>query len=379
MSLAVQGVVAFELTGRNRSVGIVIAAQGISQGLLGPVGGALADRFAKKTVVLACQLLIAAVFGALTALVVADLITILLLSLGSFVIGAAFSFLGPARNAWVVELVEKGRSGNAIALTQIALNASRILGPVIAAVVLGIAALGTGSAFATMSLFYVIAVAMTLSLPTVKPQVQAERNSVLGDITEGVRVVANHPSLRFLIPSYLLVIMTGFGYITVLPGLVSNELGREPRDITTILAVAAVGGLMVSVFVAAIADSRFAIKIYWLAGISFGAALAASAASPDFPALVITMLLVGVTSGAFQTLSIAIVSGLTPQQYLGRVLSLTFLGFAASNLFSFPFGVVADAAGERLALGGAGIAIAMIALGFGIASALAPKGLPPSR
>ena len=76
MSLAVQGVVAFELTGRNRSVGIVIAAQGISQGLLGPVGGALADRFAKKTVVLACQLLIAAVFGALTALVVADLIKI---------------------------------------------------------------------------------------------------------------------------------------------------------------------------------------------------------------------------------------------------------------------------------------------------------------
>ena len=370
MSLAVQGVVAFELTGQNRSVGIVIAAQGISQGLLGPLGGALADRFAKKLVVLICQALIAVVFGALTALVIADMITILLLSLGSFVIGAAFSFLGPARNAWVVELVEKGRSGNAIALTQIALNASRILGPVFAAVVLGVAALGTGGAYAAMSLFYVTAVVMTLSLPMTRPESTGSRASVLADIADGVRVVLGHRTLRFLIPSYLLVIMTGFGYITVLPGLVNNELGRDPRDITTVLAVAAVGGLLASVLVAAIADSRFAFRVYWLSGICFGASLALSAAAPAFPLLVIGMFFVGLTSGGFQTLCTAIVSNLAPPQYLGRVLSLTFLGFAASNLFSFPFGVLADVAGERIALGGAGVAIATIAISFALASVI---------
>lgn len=373
MSSAVQGVVAFELTGRNRAVGLVVAAQGLSQGLLGPIGGAMADRLSRKRLVLACQLVITVAFAALAALVATDLVTILLLSLGSFAIGAAFSFLGPARNAWVVELVEPGRRGNAIALTQVALNASRIIGPLLAAAVLGVAALGTGGAYGTMTVLYVLAIAATVSLASGGRPARHGAESVTADIMLGIRYVLTHPRLRFLVPSYLLVIMTGFGYITVLPGLVSNELGRDPRAITAVLAVNAVGGLAASVAVAGIADSPFATRAYSAACIAFGLALVGSALAPSYLVLTGAMLLVGAGSGGFQTLNGALVSTLAAPEYLGRVMSITFLGFAASNLFSFPFGILADAIGERPALTMAGSAVVAITLIFAMLEGLASR------
>jgi len=373
MSSAVQGVVAFELTGRNRAVGFVVAAQGLSQGLLGPVGGAMADRLSRKRVVLACQLVITVAFAALAVLVATDLVTIVLLSLGSFAIGAAFSFLGPARNAWVVELVEPGRRGNAIALTQVALNASRIIGPLLAAAVLGVAALGAGGAYGTMTLLYVGALAATVSLASGGRPARQGQRSVTSDIALGIRYIAGHPRLRFLVPSYLLVIMTGFGYITVLPGLVSNELGRDPRAITAVLAVNAIGGLAASVTVAGIADSPLATRAYTGACIAFGLALVASSMAPSYVALTGAMLFVGAGSGGFQTLNGALVSTLAEPEYLGRVMSITFLGFAASNLFSFPFGILADAIGERPALTMTGSAVVVITVIFTILEGFASR------
>jgi nitrate/nitrite transporter NarK len=58
MATAVQSVVAFDLSGNNRAVGFVIFAQGIAQMVLGPFGGALADRMSKKFLISACQLVI---------------------------------------------------------------------------------------------------------------------------------------------------------------------------------------------------------------------------------------------------------------------------------------------------------------------------------
>ncbi|MFP6623050.1 MAG: MFS transporter, partial [Myxococcota bacterium] len=57
MSTVVQSVVAFRLTGSNSAVGFVVFAQGIAMFLLGPLGGAMADRLPKRRVIASCQLL----------------------------------------------------------------------------------------------------------------------------------------------------------------------------------------------------------------------------------------------------------------------------------------------------------------------------------
>ncbi len=349
MSTVVQAVVAFDLSGNNRAVGFVVFAQGIAQLALGPLGGALADRLSKKTVILTCQLVIMVSFFVVGVLIATDAITVAYLAIGSFVIGVAFSFLGPSRQAFMMELVEDHKRGNAVALSQVALNASRILAPLIAGALLAVGALGPEVAFIGMGLLYVGAITTTFLLPDSRPPAAANR-SVFGDIATGIGYVARHSQLRLLVSSYILVIMFGFTYVTVLPGFVENELGHDPESITFLLGVNAIGGLGASLGVAALADSKHARMIYSTMCLVFGLSVIGMALAPSYAVLAAVMFIGGIGGGGFQTLNGAIVSHLTHPDYFGRVVSLTFLAFASSSMVALPVGFLADGIGERQTL-----------------------------
>jgi predicted MFS family arabinose efflux permease len=243
----------------------------------------------------------------------------------------AFSFLGPARQGLMVEFVGPARRGNAIALSQVALNASRILAPFIAAAALNIRGVGAAGAFFIMTALYVGAMACTVALPATRP-VSSQRPAVLGEIWGGIRYVARTPGIRILVPSYVLVIMCGFPYVSVLPGLVANEFGREASEITWLLTVNAIGGLATSLAVASLADSPRAPAIYTAMCLVFGVALIALGVAPSYALLFVPMFFVGAAGGGFQTLNGALVSHLADPAYFGRVVSLTFLAFAASSV-----------------------------------------------
>lgn len=372
MSTVVQSVVAFDLTGNNSSVGVVVFAQGVAQTLLGPLGGAMADRASRRKVILSCQVLITAAFTFLAVLIGLDRITILLLAVGSFAIGSAFSFLGPSRQAFAIDLVGGQQRGNAMALNQVAFNSGRILGPLLGGLFLAIAFLGATGAYAGMAVIYVLAVTTTLLLPEV-PAASVQRRSIFGDIAGGVQYVARDPALRVLVLSFFIVMMIGFPYVTVLPGMLENELGRSSKDVSILYGATALGGLVASLAVAAMADSPRANTVYRAAGFGFGVSLLLAAVSPNFAILIMVMLLLGITSGAFQTLNGAIIAHVAEPAFLGRVMSLTFMAFAGFQLVALPLGVFADAAGERPALGVMGAIVCIAIVVFALLPAPAPE------
>ena len=371
MATAVQSVVAFDLSGNNRAVGFVVFAQGVAQMLLNPFGGALADRMSKKLLISICQAVITFSFAATAILIVTGHITIELLAAGSFLIGSAFSFLGPARQGLTVELVGPALRGNAIALSQVSLNASRIAGPFAAAAFLAIGALGPEGAYFFMMALYVGALLCTWRIPAT-PVAQGVRRSFLGEVSAGISYVARTPRIRGLVLAYILIIMCGFPYISVLPGLLENELDRRASDITILLVVNAIGGLIASLGVASLADSPRAPAVYTLATLVFGLALVASGVSPAFWVLVLAMFFVGFGGGGFQTLNGALVSHLTEPAYFGRVISLTFLAFAASSVIALPVGIIADAIGERWTITISGLAVLGVVAAFEFAARLRP-------
>ena len=364
MSTVVQSVVAFDLSGSNKAVGFVVFAQGIAQLALGPLGGALADRLSKKAVILTCQSTIFLAFVVLGVLVATGVIEVLYLALGSFVIGIAFSFLGPSRQAFMMELVEPSHRGNAVALSQVALNGSRILAPLIAGVMLNVGFLGAAGAFFVMGLLYIGAIANTIALPRSRRPESGSQRSVLGDIASGLSYVARTGRLRLLVLSYVLVIMFGFTYVSLLPGLVENELNRQAGSITVLLGINAVGGLIASLGVASRADSRYARAIYSSMCLVFGVSLVAVGFAPNFFVLTVAMFVVGFGAGGFQTLNGAIVSHITEPAYFGRVVSLTFLAFALSSIIALPVGFLADAAGERVTIWAMGAVVCALTLTF---------------
>lgn len=363
MSTVVQAVVAFDLSDSNSAVGFVVFAQGIAQLALGPLGGAMADRLSKKAVILACQVTIFAAFTTLGVLVATGVIEVMYLAIGSFVIGMSFSFLGPSRQAFMLELVDNSRRGNAVALSQVALNASRIVAPLIAGAMLSIGFLGAAGAFMGMGAFYIAAIICTIILPPSLPGT-GEGRSILGDIAIGLRYVRGHSQLRTLVASYVLVIMFGFTYITLLPGLLENELHRNADSITILLGANAVGGLGASIGVASQADSRHARLIYTAMCLLFGVSLLATGFAPNFLVLIVAMFFAGIGAGGFQTLNGAIVSQITEPAYFGRVISLTFLAFACSSIFALPIGALADQIGERPAIWLTGGVVCAATAGF---------------
>ncbi len=349
MSFAVNSVVAFHIARTNKAVGTVVFAQGVAMGVLAPLGGAGADRWPKRRVLALTQSAASLVFGAFAVLLALDSLTIGAMAVGSFFLGVSVSFLGPARQAFAAELVSAELRGNAVALNQVPLTGSQVLGPALAGLLLN-SAVGATGAYVLMSAFYALAALSLLPLPHSPARANAAETHVLADLAEGLRYVASHRRLRLLVTYFVCVIMLGFSYSTVLPGLVSHALGRAPEAVPPLLLMSALGGLSVTLLTARFADSGRAVTLFTLMPFVLGAGLLSLFAVPSYGFGIAAMVLVGVGFGGFQTLNSAVIVQSTEPAYFGRVFSLSMLAFAGVSLMSLPVGILADAIGERATL-----------------------------
>lgn len=355
MSTVVQAIVAFDLTGRNSAVGVVLLGQGIASAVLSPFGGAVADRASKRLINAICQTVIAAVFTTIGLLLALGQIALWHLAAGSFVIGAMFAFMGPSRQAWVVELVGEELRPNAVALNQVALNAARIWAPAIGGGMVAVAFLGAAGAYFVMGALYAATGLSLALLPPSHPTEGARDRSVLQDMAAGFRYVFNQPRLRWMLVLFFAVIVLGLSSTTVLPGLLENELGEDVEKYGLLQAVSAVGGLIASLAVAGIASSPRSLTVYASGALLGGVSLVLVGVMPSYVFVFVPMFLFGLGSGAFQTLNSAVIVVESEPAYYGRVISLTSLAFSGFMLAGLPVGVAADLWGERAALVGLGV------------------------
>jgi MFS family permease len=361
MSTTVQSVVAFDLTGANRAVGLVVFGQGLMMFTLGPLGGAFADRLPKRRVIAIAQLATTTVFFVISWAIATGHIRLFWLVAGSMVMGASFAFLGPARQSLAVELVGLELRGNAIALTQVANSACRVFGPALGGALLAWSISGASVAYAVMGLFYLSSVISVGFLPKSQVPHRERATHVFSDMLDGLRYVRGHDRLATLMLLYTLVVIVGFPHVTVLPGFVENELGRSSHDASLLFGVSAFGSTVASIAVAAMADSARAPRLLSKLAIAFGISLMVAALVPGFVSVAALLLVVGFFSGGFQTLGGAVIIRQTEPRYVGRVMSLTMLSFAGFGLMGLPVGVLADAFGERITFAVLGVVVLAIA------------------
>jgi MFS family permease len=271
------------------------------------------------------------------------------MAVGSFLIGIAVSFLGPARQALSAELVEPRLRGNAVTLNQLPLTGSQVLGPALAGALLA-APLGATLAYATMCFCYAVALLALTALPRSRARTDADETHVLKDLVDGLRYVASHRRLRLLVLYFVSVIMAGLSYNTVLPGLVEHALGLPAEKTPLLFFTGALGGMGVTFVTARFADSRHALPLFVAMPFLLAAGLFALALAPTYPLAVAAMLPVGMGFSGFQGLNAAVIVRATEPAYFGRVFSLSMLAFAGLSLLSLPIGVLADAVGERATL-----------------------------
>ena len=361
MSWIVQGVVAFEITGKNGDVGTVALGMGLATVFTAPIGGVVADRVSKRALVLVGQVLIALNFGLVGILVVTDAINIPLLVISTFVMGFVFSFVGPARQAWIGEILTGKRLSNGIALQQIAMTATRIVGPSLAAGLLAITFIGSGGTYLFMAGLMVVTLFTLWKMPPSKQLDTAGRKSPMADMKLGISHVVTRPRLALLAISFITVVMFGFSYQVILPGFLHNELDRSTADMGILLAVSGVSGLVATLAVANIATTRGAWPVLVGSAAVLGLGLIALGTAGNMAMAIVFMLVVGAGSGVFQMLNNALIVQESDPAFYGRVMALTMMAWGFNSLVGLPFGYLADAIGERATLAVMGAGVCLIA------------------
>jgi MFS family permease len=364
MQVLARGYLAFELTGKNSALGGVMLAFGLPQLILSLWGGVVADRFPKRTILFIAQSIIAANSAWLAFMIYFGLVEYWMLIVAGVVQGAGFAFVGPARQAFIGDLVGRQAIGNAVVLQQLSMNSTRVIGPSIAGAFIAIQFIGIGGVYLMTTLGFIITMLTMIHLPKGEPRPREDATSPMADIVDGLRYVRSRPQIALLILSSFAVIMIGFPYQSFLPSLAKVDYGVGAGALGFLNSAAAVGAVAATVWVASMSQNPKSWLYQPIAGILFAGSLIALALAPSYWVGIIVMVAVGGLASAFQSLNNSLTMMATDQMYTGRVQSISMMSWSLFGLAALPIGFVADHIGlrETLALQGVIVIVCLIAL-----------------
>lgn len=364
MMQVVQGVLSFDLTGKNSSVGFVAMGWGLPMLFLGPIGGALSDRFSKRMLLMFGQAAVGAIFFTIGMLYILDILTIWILFGMTALMGLTFAALMPARQAWVGDLLQGPALANGVALQQLMMNATRIVGPIAAGGLIAWAATGIGGTYLAMSSLFVVSFGLLFLMnPTSKRG--ANTSSILGDLKVGLRYTWQNREVRLMMLMFAGVVMTAFSYQQLMPGFLENSLGQPTNRVGVIFGASAVGGIILTVILTTRGVGANPLNLMLIFGALSGVSLILMALAPTFPLALVGAGLVGASSSGFQMCNQVNLMQKTDPAFFGRVMSLTMTAFGLQMAIGFPAGAIADAVGERGTMTGLAIGcIAVCAIGW---------------
>jgi MFS family permease len=278
----------------------------------------------------------------------------------------AFAIFGPARMAFTAELVPPRLLTNGIVLTQMSSEVMKVVGPSIAGLVIALGPWGLEATFYGSSILLLAGTVLTLVLPPGHPTSTRLRRSALSEMADGLRFVRSRSDITLLLVSLLTVVMVGFPFSALLPGVADELFDRGSGAFGILLAATAVGGLAAGLVTARTGARHDLWRWVQWTGLGFGVGLIAFGLSPTFLVAVVALLGVGAGNLGFQTTSSSLTLSLTDIEYHGRVQSLAMLGFGGYGIAALPLGILADAVGLRPTLVAMGVVVVVIMGAFAV-------------
>jgi predicted MFS family arabinose efflux permease len=341
-----RGWLANDLTGSATGLGGVYMAFGVPMLLATPYAGAVADRMPKRTILVWTQALLAASSLWLGLGVSFDFVEYWMLLASSAMQAIAFSFLAPARMAMTSEIVGRGLLSNAIVLGQMSMNTTRVFGPALAGVAIGVAWFGTAGVYYAATAISLAAGFAMSRLPRTTPHT-GPRRSPMADFRLGLQYVGANREVKWLLVTSFLVVMVAFPYVAFLPQVADDLYDVGASGYGVLSAFSAVGAVGISLFAARRSGNREAFRIQNIAGFGFGIGLLLLAVAPGYVAGLGAVFVIGAAASAFQSMNNALALGISEFEYHGRIQSLMMLSFSGFGMAALPLGVLADAIGLR--------------------------------
>ena len=288
--------------------------------LLGPVGVMIADRYDRRTVLLAGDLLRCALMLGLAAVVAGHGPVVLVIALTALA-SAAGSAERPAALALLPRLVGESRLGPANALLHRVRDLGVIVGPAIGAVLLVVAP--DFVAFIVNAGTFAVSAALISTLRR-RPSVAVahEERGAAAQLRHGLRTARSSP---FVVPLLVVLAMVGFTYGAQTVQLVvyaERELGLGAEGYGYLLAAAGVGGLLSAAINGRLAASTRVSGIVVITGALFCATQIGYAATGDIAVALLAALVGGAGFVACQVVAETALARVVPGDVLGRVMGV---------------------------------------------------------
>jgi len=329
MQIIAQSWLVYEISGSELALGVVGSASAIPALLITPWGGVLVDRVSKRHLLLLTQTTSMLLAFTLATLVFTDVVRVWHIVLLAVGVGIFNSFDGPARQAFVVEMVGHEDLPNAIALNSMTFNSGRIIGPAIGGVLL--VTIGAAWCFFLngVSILAVLISLLSMNMPVSTKK--REMRSVRQQLTSGLAYVRREKHLGALLLMALVFSTFGTSYATVLPAFVDKVLNQAASAFGTINAITGAGAVTAAFFIAQAGERLPRGRVLSIAILIFPLILTSFAINKNYAVALILAYCLGIGFMLVFTLVNTLLQTNLRDELRGRVLSLytlTFFGVA---------------------------------------------------
>jgi MFS family permease len=310
----------YTATGSAGWVGAATICRLLPYVLLGPVGGMVADRYDRRNVLLAGDLLRCLCMLGLAAVVAVDGPVVVVIAFTALA-SAAGSAERPAAMALLPRLVGESRLGPANALLHTVQDLAVVVGPGVGAVLLVVAP--DFVAFLVNAVTFAVSAAVISTLrrrPAARTALGGD--GALAQLRHGFRTAGASP---FVVPLLLVIAMVEFTYGAQTVQLVlyaERELGFGAEGYGYLLAAAGVGGLLSAAINGRLAASTSVSGIVVVTGALFCATQLAYAATGGFAVALLATLVGGAGFVACEVVAETALARVVPADVLGRVMGV---------------------------------------------------------
>jgi MFS family permease len=354
----------YRLTGSSLLLGTVAFAGQIPVFLLAPVGGMAADRWNRRTIVIATQISSMILAFILAFLTLTKRVTVGEVIALASMMGVVNAFDIPARQAFLVEMVGREDLMNAIALNSSMFNGARIIGPSVAGIL--VASIGEGWCFFANAVSYIAVIAGLLLMRIERTPRAAQFASPFDHIAEGFRFVRDTAPIRAILLLLGVVSVAAMPYSVLMPIFAAHVLHGNARTLGVLMGATGIGALTGALVLATRTNVQGLGRWISISCGAFGFTLILFSFSRWYLLSVLLLVPVGCAMMVQMASSNTLIQAMVPDRLRGRtmaVYSMMFMGMAPLGaLFS---GALAERIGApwTVAIGGLGAIIGGVVFG----------------
>ncbi|HEX7733365.1 MAG TPA: MFS transporter [Ktedonobacteraceae bacterium] len=362
-----QGWQVLQLTNSALLLGLVAFIGTIPSLLFSLFGGMIADKFDRRRLLIMvnsiyiCTALLLGILTSLGTIKVWHIITVALIN-GLF---SAISF--PAWQIFVADLIRDDDLKQGIALNSMQFNLSRVIGPALGGLSIGI--FGIAGSYYLNSLSYVgVILPLILMHPEQKRARVQETQRVADNLMQGLLYLKDHPVLVILLGLQLMIAFFVMPYTTLLPIFAADIFRTGPAGLGVMNAVAGIGALLGAVLLVLLMERlRRPVQALFLLCLLGGLASVIFAVVPDQLLSLPLLIALGASTVMATTFTNTAIQSATPADLRARVVSIWItITFGLAPFGSLVAGAVAQSTGAQptIMLGGAICVIVAGALAF---------------